>query len=636
MRKTDVFVVATWAAVLFGLLEGTILCLTRAYPAIHAAHKVSPDILWVAPAVELFLFLLAALGLFVLLQLPRGWLTGSRLLRACLVLVVLGVFTALAAPALLHPVGTALFTLVLAAAGVPILVELAHRRAGASALLVVYGLFAFVGITTAALASGVLHPLSGVVLSLGLSVGFCRQLRGAEGRVTAVLRRGLLGALALPLVVGLGVFGSTKAGETARFRQLPPARKQAANVLVIVLDTVRSDRFERPAEQSLTPHLDRLAAGGTRFVNAWSPSSWSLPTQASILAGLYPHEHGADWPDFRAAADAPWMSEFFAQRGYVSGAFSGNAAWITPEYLGRGFLRFDVYRLEDLLRRTVPGRAADRLLCKVGYHAAGRGKQAPEVNAQFLRFLDDYPGRPFFAYLCYMDVNQTFHDCRFNYYPGQYAPTPEVVAAYDRGLRTLDGQVAALFAELRRRGLLENTVVVVTSDHGESFGAAETTDHDPPGHGTSLYLEQTRVPLFVVYPGKVPAGLKIDQAVSTRAIPATITRLLGLRETPFTGEPLPLGPAPSSPGGTEAAVLATLKYGERNQQSVTWNNWHYITDLKPVPQTEELYDLATDALAKNNLTSHDSVLALIRHQLEYLLSGRSQTAAEGPRNPENR
>ena len=78
----------------------------------------------------------------------------------------------------------------------------------------------------------------------------------------------------------------------------------------------------------------------------------------------------------------------------MTGAFSGNSAWVTPEYLGRGFLRFDVYTPEDLIRRTAHGRKLDGLLKTLGYYAAGRGKKAPELNSQFLRFLDDYPGRP--------------------------------------------------------------------------------------------------------------------------------------------------------------------------------------------------------------------------------------------------
>jgi arylsulfatase A-like enzyme len=401
----------------------------------------------------------------------------------------------------------------------------------------------------------------------------------------------------------------------------------------VVLDTVRYDRFERRNGQPHLPHLERLAARGVRFDNAWSTSSWSLPSQASILTGRYPHEHGADWPDFRLAEGCPTLGEALTRRGYATGAFSGNAAWITPEYLGRGFLRFDVYRPEDLLRRTVVGRMADHFLCEVGYHSAGRGRKADRVNNRFLRFLDDYPDRPFFAYLCYMDVNQGFHACRYNAYFGRLAPTPEVVQAYDQSLQELDDQLGALLAELEQRGILENTVLIVTSDHGESFGADQTTDHDPPGHGTSLYLEQTKVPLLVVYPAWVPVGRKVTRTVSIRAIPATIAHLLGLPDSPFDGPPL-LSPDGHEdvqrPGARGDAALATLKYGGRDIQSLIWDGWHYIADPKSEPSKEELYDTKSDLLERNNLAPRHPVLAPVQVRLQRLLSGRSELFPERP------
>ena len=240
------------------------------------------------------------------------------------------------------------------------------------------------------------------------------KLRGFENRLTAYLRRRLIWVPVLIVAAGFGVTGYERLRESWHLRQLPPAAPERANVLLIVLDTVRYDSFARPGEKSLTPKLDRFVAKGVKFDNAWSTSSWSLPTQASIMTGRYPHEHGADWPGFRVNEKYPTVAEFFARHGYVTGAFSGNAAWITPEYLGRGFLRFEVYIPENLFRRTVYGRIIGLALGKVGYNDAGRGKKAPQLNAQFLQFIDDYQNRPFFAYLCYMDVNQYFHDRRFN------------------------------------------------------------------------------------------------------------------------------------------------------------------------------------------------------------------------------
>ena len=323
------------------------------------------------------------------------------------------------------------------------------------------------------------------------------------------------------------------------------------------------------------------------------------------------------------AGDIAKAVAFLAGRGYVTGAFSGNAAWVTPEYVGRGFLRFKVYQLEDLLRRTTFGRAMGRVLTAAGYDAAGRGKKAPAINAQFLEFLDDYPARPFFAYLCYMDVNQAFHHRRLNHpFWAKNASTREVIDAYEQGLTTLDAHLGSLFADLERRGVLRNTLVIITSDHGQSFGADGTTDHDPAGHGTSLYPEQTRVPLFVIAAGRVKPGHEITPVVSTRAIPSMIAHLLGLADTPFHDAFVPdLLRSESEGNGRVPPALITLNYDDNKIRSVVWDRWQYLKLLNPPAEREELYDLAIDPLATTNQAPAHPVMDPIRNLLQQALTG---------------
>jgi len=579
MRKSDLFVTAAWAAVIFGLLEGVVLLICRAYPAIVAPYKVSTDALWIAPIVDLVLFSFAAAGLLLVFKAARKRLGDSQ------------------------------------------------------SLIVAYGIFFFFGIFAVVSVPKIIHPASAALLSLGLAVVFCRKLRGYESRLTNFLRGRAAWLAALIVTAALGVSGYEWAREFRLFRALPSAPAEAANVLVIVLDTVRYDRFTRAPGVSLTPRLDQIAAAGVTFENAWSTTSWSLPSQASIVTGRYPHEHGGDWPRLEMEKKYPTLGEFFTRRGYVTGAFSGNASWVTPEYMGRGFLRFDVYKPEDILRRTAYGRVVGRLLWEVGYHYAGRGKKAPEVNEEFLKFLDDYPDRPFFAYLCYMDVNQAFHNRRLNRGFWTIAPAVrEVVEAYDQGLKTLDRQVGDLFTELAKRDLLKNTLVIVTSDHGESFGAQSADDHDPSGHGTSLYPEQTKVPLFVVYPGKLPGQRKIKATATIRQIPKTITQLLEISDSPFVGQALPLESGEkNATDQIDAAVLATLKYDNQKVQSVIWHPWQYINNLNDPRNGEELYDLARDPTAKNNLKPKLSIARQIAEMLEKLLGAGSETLVQARR-----
>jgi arylsulfatase A-like enzyme len=567
MTKRDSVVIAAWAATLFGLVEGAVLLISRAYPAVLAPYKMSVHALWIPPIVDVMPFLIVAPVLPTLLKAVRRWLKGSDLLAA-------------------------------------------------------YGVYSFLGFVTVLATTKTIHWVAVVVLPLGLAVTVCRMLRGSEMAGTDYLRRRLLWIPALILTAAVGAWGYEGAREQWLFRKLPTPPTSAMNVLVVVLDTVRYDSFTRPIDRSLTPNLDRLAATGTRFRNAWSTTSWSLPSQAAILTGRYPHEHGADWPRLELNKQWPTLPEYFAGRGYVTGAFSGNAAWVTPEYLGRGFLRFDVYLLEDLLRRTALGRVMSRVLSAFGLDPAGRGKKADVLNAQFLDFLDDYQARPFFAYLCYMDVNQAFHHRRLDHpFWVKNAPTREVIAAYEQGLTTLDAQVGRLFGDLERRGVLRNTLVIITSDHGESFGADGTTDHDPPGHGTSLYPEQTRVPMFVIAAGKVRPGQEVTQVVSTRAIPSMITHLLGLTGTPFHDAYVPDVLRPESEGeGRVPPALITLSYDYSRIRSVVWDRWQYLKVLTPA-EREELYDLAIDPLATTNQAPAHPVMDPIRSMLQQALPG---------------
>ncbi len=547
MRKTDVFVVAIWSALGLGIVEGLALNIARAFPALAAPYKFSAHILWVAPVLNTALFLLVAAVLIPLLRRLRKWLPDRESMFVLGVFIFLGLFGIISAPKL---TGSA----------------------------------------------------PGALLALGLAVTLLRKMSGAEARLIAGLRRRLFLVPPIILLLVLGVAGYEKAAEWWRADRLPAARAGAPNVLLIVMDTVRYDSFVRSAAGSLTPNLDRMAAQGVRFENAWSSSSWTLPSQTSILTGLYPYQHGADWPSLKLDATRPTLGTFLSEQGYATGAFSGNSAWITPEYVGRGFLRFDTYIMEDFLRRTSYGRMLNVVLRNLRLHESGRGKPAAQINAQLLRFVDAYKSRPFFAYVCYMDVNRTFHNRWLNYGFLQHrAPLSEVKQAYDVGLMELDEQIGALFAELEQSGVLQNTLVVITSDHGESFGTGNG-DHNPIGHGTSLYPEQTRVPLFIVFPGHIAAGSQNPELVSIRQIPGTIADLLQTPSNPFPDPPLSLSrQTPGQSSNNTQGLLMTLNYSEHNLTSVLWDGWQYIHDQTTT--TDELYNLVSDPPAKRNLAS---------------------------------
>ena len=407
------------------------------------------------------------------------------------------------------------------------------------------------------------------------------------------------------------------AGTHALGRRIGPFRAaRPPNVLVICLDTVRRDRFAVD-DGRLSPALHRFAARGVTYTRAWSASSWSLPSQASILTGVGANRHGANWPGLALRATTPTLAERLAAHGYVTGAFSSNAAWVTPEYLGRGFLRFRAYSVEDHLRRTTHGRWLSRLSELVGGHPAGRGTPAAVVRDAFLDFVDAYAERPFFGYLCFMDVNREFHHAQLGRAIWEGAADPrDILAAYDAALARLDTQVEAVLAGLAQRGRLDDTLVVITSNHGESFGKAHAGDHDPAGHGTSLFPEQTRVPLMIAGPG-IPARTVVDATVSTTGIAPTIYRQLGLASPAGT----PGLPLDASTTTGDRPVGATLRYDAHHEQAAMTDRWLYRRNF--AAGREELYDLAADPQAQHDLGTSGPALADLRAFCDATLAERA-------------
>jgi arylsulfatase A-like enzyme len=214
--------------------------------------------------------------------------------------------------------------------------------------------------------------------------------------------------------------------------------------------------------------------------------------------------------------------------------------------LDRGFHRYDVYPTPSLAQFAL-GSSVSRaffnswsLRRTLGFVDKPGRKEASGVNAEFGRWLDRLDGKPFFAFLNYFDAHAPYlppapWDTMFGpLLPGRdpsmregRAFTPRELQAeidsYDGGIRSLDDHLELLLADLERRGLLENTIIVVTSDHGEEFG-----EHGVFTHGNTLYERSLHVPLLIHAGDRIPKGVRIRDWVSVRDIAATIASLAAL------------------------------------------------------------------------------------------------------------
>jgi len=417
------------------------------------------------------------------------------------------------------------------------------------------------------------------ILAMGIASLVAVQLERRATRPRRWLVLSLPGLAGATLILAGFVFGGDwlKSWREAG-RDLPPAG--SPNVLLIVLDTVRADRlslygYHRPT----SPALEQLARRGVRFDLARATSPWTLPSHASILMGRWPHEVGSHWRS-PLEGSFPTLAAYLGARGYATAGFVANTLYCSYDTrLDRGFTHYEDYVLEPLspMRTLYLGDAALKNVAELGWeasHHAGldlllpapesaiwrilateRRKAASSINHEFLDWLSQrrQPSRPFFAFLNYFDAHTPYllppdGSYRFGLKPQIESDTlrpsldrltspenymPFAQDCYDNCLAYLDEQLGKLLAELDRRGILDQTLVVVTSDHGEGLG-----EHGLLFHGESLYRTEIGVPLLIAPPA-FKRSHAVREPVSLRDLPATIASLAGVETgSPFAGRSL--------------------------------------------------------------------------------------------------
>jgi arylsulfatase A-like enzyme len=423
---------------------------------------------------------------------------------------------------------------------------------------------------------GPLHRAALVLIAVGVGYQTSRLLRPRLEGFLGLARR------SFPLLIGFVVLaGGTVRGlkwwtehRAANARPAPVAG--APNILLIVLDTVRSLNLSLYGyERATTPELDRWAPDAVRFARALSTAPWTLPSHSTMFTGRFPHELSAGW---RTPLDShyPTLAEILEQHGYRTAGFVANAQYCSYETgLARGFSYYEDYPVNPgrILFSSTLGKLVG--LSPFFRYRAVR-KRAAEVNREFLSWLDrDREPRPFFAFLNYYDAHgpyqppppfdQKFGDTSRRKELEQLredAParrwSPEVIKAakdaYDGSIAYMDSELGQLFRELDRRGLTQNTLIVVTSDHGEEFG-----EHGVFWHGNSLYRPSVEVPLVMRLPGAPPVVRVVDHPVSLRDLAATVMEIaLPGASYPFPGTSLSRFWSPAPPGSAVVVGVDTL------------------------------------------------------------------------------
>ena len=528
----------------------------------------------------------------------------------------------------LTPVGSALALVFLVAVLSP---ALARWRSLRSVPVLVFALTLASVHAVLRIALPNVHPLAAAALAAGLAVQLARTAAARAVSADRLIRRAapvLAGVVAL---VFLGQFGGRALRERLALADMADAAGDSPNVLILLLDTVRAHNLGLYGyEREPAPGLRRLAATGMVFDRAIATSSWSLPSHASLFTGRMHPELTGDLAETLDPA-VPTLAEVLRVRGYRTGAFFANLLFGNDYFgLNRGFVHHEtkfvslpVLFEDSWMLRTLRAQGSRFLdLGALRVHVS-----ADALNERILRWLQRDSGRPFFAFANYFDAHDPYlppapFDTLF--WPvrprGQIesasgtlteAERKELIAAYDGAIAYIDHKVSQLLGELDRRGQLRNTLVIVLSDHGEEFGSRGTT-----GHGNSLYMASIHVPLILSFPGRMPGGQRVSEAVSLGDIPSTVLDLLGIAE-PAGIEGASLTRhwrSPAEPSATdEGAVVSEVSPQTRHPEaipesspthygqvlSIVWDDNHYI--LRGDGH-EEIYDLARDPDERVNLT----------------------------------
>jgi arylsulfatase A-like enzyme len=471
-----------------------------------------------------------------------------------------------------------------------------------------------------------MHKLVSIFLALALGYQASRMIMARPDGFNRLVRATVVPLGLIAVLSGVAIDGFRAWRERQELASLPAARAGLPNVLLIIWDTVRGQSlsaygYERPT----TPFLQSFAAEGARFDLAMSTAPWTLPSHGAMFTGQRPLDLMQSI--YQPTIDTfPLLSRVLAAHGYATGGFVANMAYTTEEHgLGRGFSRYEDYKiglgnifLFSRLGRVLSSSNGFRSL--IGHWEQWGRKSADEVSGSFLDWSDDRQGRPFFAFLNYFDAHQPYippepfrsrfmRDSGATYHPHFFhikardlkAPEIEWLRDnYDAAIAYLDDELRKLLAELGRRGVLDNTIVIISSDHGEHLG-----DHKRVGHMNSLYRTLLQVPLIIRYPAKIPSGTVVGTPVSLRDLPKTVLDLTGVADSAgFPGATLARfwNGAPFDSVGASEPILAEIATRRgRGPYSLIQGNYHYIA-WQGQDKAAELYRIAEDPWETTKLT----------------------------------
>jgi len=434
------------------------------------------------------------------------------------------------------------------------------------------------------------------------------------------------------------------------------AQMERPPVIFLLVDTLRRDHlsgfgYERPT----SPRIDQLLAESYVFRAAQTPSTWTIPSVASLFTGLYPTSHRMLTGTSLLPEEAPLLAEHFRSYGYRTGAFVANQILTHSNGYSAGFEHFFP---SDAPWWTLRGTTAfERLATRL--RRPGSVSRGWRINVEALQWVRLHQDEPLFAYVHYLDPHSPYlpmendlaavapdapggivEPPRFHVFedqlerddcrdwrcledPPEFTPREleGMLARYDGEIHQTDRRIGDLLDELQALGILDRCHLVFLTDHGEEFG-----DHEGWYHGNSIYEEMIATPLAYRPPGGLAEQRIIERPTPMIDMPYTLCRLLGLEIPPLhQGREIPelLG---QEPPAREVPVLTELP---PTLFAVRAGDWKLVRRGPEGEPVWELYDLGDDPEERNDLAAAlPDTVAWLRGYMEGRVAELAQQALD--------
>jgi arylsulfatase A-like enzyme len=383
-------------------------------------------------------------------------------------------------------------------------------------------------------------------------------------------------------------------------------RRPPRNVVVILIDTVRADVFEPiggKGSEVQTPSFDALTKESTVFTAAYDNENWTKPSCATVLTGLYPTSHDTKKDSSTLPGDVDMISEILKAEGFATGSFIANG-YVSEKY---GFNQgWDFHR---------------------NYIRESRNTSAENVYDEAIEWFQEHKEKPFFMYLQTIDPHVPYRvDRKYTelYFPENPPHPPgsnlggreqQKLSTKDLDEKTVDWIKALYYGEvtyhdehmgrfidaLRKEGALDDTLLIITNDHGE-----ELKEHGRLGHGHTLHEELVHAPLLMRYPGRFPAKHQVHEPVELVDLVPTILDVLD-QEPSDEVDGITLMPlVEGSPLQRPFYAISEFLYGQRSvrvgrYKMIRAGNWVKLFDLEEDPTEQN--DISETALIGRRLAS---------------------------------